>query len=147
MPRPELWRQLVAAGAAPAHAEHGFRAAVYEAQRRSAFPDLPRAKTGPAAGTTWSEDRLAAELARHREATVYELYTTRASECRALLRNLAGIVTVTLTPRAFAILARNGYGADMVLHAVRMLQRAGLAEVRWTTHGIDTVPVVEKRCA
>jgi hypothetical protein len=147
MPRPELWRQLVATGAAPVHAEHGFRAAVFEAQRRGAFPHLPRAKPGPTAGTTWSEQRHAAERARHDEPTVFELYTTRARECRALLRNLAGVVTVTLTPRAFAILARNGYGAEMLLHAVRTLERAGLAHVTWATHGADAVPVVERRCA
>jgi hypothetical protein len=143
MPRPDLWRELLRRGvAAPAGAD-GFRAAVFAAQRRGEFPTLPRARTGPARGTSWTDDRHAAELERHDEPTPYELYTTREAECISLLSTLAGVFTVKLSPHAFAIFARAGYGEWMVRRAVHALVRAGLAEVYYAASGLDRVPCVK----
>ncbi len=89
-----------------------------------------------------TDDRHEAERARQDEPSAWELWTTRSGECRALLRTLTGVVTVTLTPDTFAILAAQGYGESMVRRAVDALVRAGLAEVRWNVIGMERVPVV-----
>jgi hypothetical protein len=142
VPRPDLWRKLVQRGHAPAHAHAGFRAAVWAAQRRGDFPSLPPARTGPAHGTPWTEDRHAAELVRQQEPTPYELFTSREADCIALLKQLAGVITVRLSPSSFAILAANGYGEFMVRRAVHALVSAGLAELRWEVNGLGRVPCV-----
>ena len=107
--RPALFQLLVAADLVPPHAEAGFRAAVAAAQQRGEFPQLVRVRTGPTPGSRWSDDRHEAERARQEEPSAYELWTTRSHECRALLRTLTGVLTVTLTPDTFAIFAAQGY--------------------------------------
>jgi len=142
MPRPDLWRELLRRGVVGPAGADGFRAAVFAAQRRDEFPTLPRARTGPAKGTGWTDDRHAAERDRHDQPTPYELYTTREAECIALLSTLAGVVTVKLSPHAFAIFAARGYGEFMVRRAVHALATAGLAEVYYATSGCERVPCV-----
>jgi hypothetical protein len=140
LPRPELWDRLVQRGTAEPHGADGFRAALWTAQRRGEFPVLPRARTGPRLGTEWSEDRHAAELARQDEPTPFELYTERLNECEALLRDLAGVVTVRLSPNTLGLLAAQGYGVYMVKMAAHMLVRTGRARLRWEVSGIERVP-------
>jgi hypothetical protein len=147
MPRPELWQRLVADGNAPPHGKHGFRAFLAAAQERGEFPTLPRASTGPDKGTPWTEDRHDAERARHDEPTPYELYTERLGECWRVLQSVNGIRTVRLSPSAFRIFAINGYGEEIVLHAVHQLVSAGLARLCWEVHGMERVPVIQHRAA
>src|SRR5215218_7157521 len=82
MPRPELWRILVHDGVAPLHGANGFRAALLAAQQRGDFPALPRARTGPAKGSRWSDDRRAAEEERDK--------TTRVNVYKAHWRGREG---------------------------------------------------------
>jgi hypothetical protein len=70
------------------------------------------------------------------------LFTTREQECLALLAGLAGIVTVRLSPRSFAILAQKGYGEFMVRRAVHRVVSGGLAELRWEVSGLERWPVL-----
>ena len=142
MSRPDLWAMLVAAGVGPLHGEHGFRAAVYDAQRRGGFPKLPRGTTGPAKGREWGEDRYVAELRRHDEPTPKELHDERVAECVVVLKALTLNVTVRLSPRGFAVLARQGWGEDIVRRAAHALVREGLAELRYERSGLDDVPVM-----
>lgn len=142
MPRPELWALLLERGAVRPHGVDGFRAAVLAAQQRGEFPPLPHARTGPARGTAWTDDRHAAQQILQDQPTPYELFTTREAECRTLLRDLAAVRTVKLSPRSFAILAAVGYGDFMVRRAVLALVHAGLAEVRYERSGLDAVPCV-----
>jgi hypothetical protein len=190
--RPALWAALVAGGLAPAHGEHGFRAALRDAQNRCEFPPLPRAKPGPAKGSAqrggsegtghgalvlrtlangltywfadWSEggeqrwERLgladsfngltrdeaeAALRERVERQTPWELYSERLKECENLLRSIAGIKTVRLSPSTYRVLAEQGWGEDIVMHAARLLVAAGLAEMHWEVSGVDAWPVVE----
>jgi hypothetical protein len=184
---------VLAAELAPPEGEHGFRAALRDAQRRGDFPALPHAKPGPAPGSeqrggsegtgtgtlslrTWADgtvhwyaefsaggerfaERLGladahhgltreeAEQALHdlvQQPTPMELYSDRLDACRNLLRSVAGVHTVRLTPSTYRVLADQGWGEDIVLHAARLLVAAGLAEMRWEAHGTEAWPLVQR---
>lgn len=194
--RPELWAALVAADLAPPDGEHGFRAALRDAQRRGDFPPLPRAKPGPAPGTmqrggsegtgtgslrlrTWANgtvhwyadysiggerftERLGLADAHHgltrdeaeealrnlvEQPTPFTIYSDRLTECRNLLRSVAGVHTVRLTPSTYRLLAEQGWGEDIVLHAARLLVVAGLADFRWEINGLEHWPVIQPSTA
>lgn len=75
--------------------------------------------------------------------TPWELYTERLDECWNLLDSIAGVRTVRLSPSAFAVLARQGWGEAIVRETVRLLLDSGLARLRWEVSGMERVPVVE----
>jgi hypothetical protein len=52
------------------------------------------------------------------------------------------VQTVRLSPSAFSVLAAQGWGEEIVMHAARMLVRAGLAELSWDVQGCERVPMV-----
>ena len=90
--------------------------------------------------------REEAEEALHdrvHQPTPFTIYSDRLAECRNLLRSIAGIRTIRLSPSVFRVLADQGYGEDIVMHAARLLVSYGLAEMHWERSGLEAWPVVE----
>jgi hypothetical protein len=125
---PQLWDQLVATGICDGSDRQwsGFRHQLREATLRGDFPALPKAKTGPARGSQWSDDRHAAT-----EPSPWETVHDRRGSCH---RYLSAAVQedgyVELTPSVFAVMAEQGWGEHIVFWAVARLREMGEVSVQ-----------------
>jgi hypothetical protein len=131
LPVTELYRALVGLGAIEDDTPKlyaGFRHQVREAQRAGTFSELPKAKTGPAKGETWSEDRRAVH-----EPSAAEVQDARRSRCAEHIRDeLFDHRVIALDPSKLAEFADLGWGEAVVTAALHRLRRLGRAKVTFS---------------
>jgi hypothetical protein len=153
---PDLLPLLHASGVVPPGGEEAVKSLIRRAGYDGRLPKLKPAKTGPKAGTEWTDERREAlhwqhgDNQRHtdEEPSVAELSSRREYRCERLLRKrLAGNIsgTLPLNPALLAELARVGCGEAIVMRVAKRLRREGVPIFVWDSVSLTPRALAPRR--